>query len=326
MDLVRPELAERVLHEAVHWQVRLESGAATEADRLAFEQWRAADAAHQQAWRRVASLLESPFAVVRELGSRSPGQIQAAQQTLLHARRRKMLRGVLALAGVGSAAALVADRFAPIGQHMADLRTGTGERRRFALPDGSSVLLNARSAADVAFGDGLRLLHLRAGEIIATVAPDAARPFVVQTAHGRARALGTRFLTSLRDGQTQVVVLEHSVELETREGQRARLQEGEGAAFSAERIQRMEGSATNRAAWSGGMLAVDDAPLGEVIEDLRPYHAGFIRISPAAAGLRVFGVFPLGDVDQVLQTLAHTLALRVRRYGDWMVAIDLRQA
>ncbi|QEI04977.1 FecR family protein [Pigmentiphaga aceris] len=317
---------ERVLQAAVHWQVRLESGAATDKDRLAFERWCAADARHQAAWRRVAGLLDSPLSVVRELGNRAPEQIHAAQHALLHTRRRNLLRGALAVAGVGSATALIADRLAPLGQVTADLRTGTGERRHFALSDGSDVELNARSAADVRFDDAARVLRLRAGALIATVARDVARPFSVQTTHGEARALGTRFLTQLRDTHTQVVVLEHQVEIATRSGQRITLQAGEGATFTTESINRMGGAVQSAAAWSGGMLAVDDAPLSEVIEDVRAYHRGFIRVSLAAAPLRVFGVFPLGDTEQILQALAHSLPLNVQRVGGWVISIDVRQA
>ncbi|MFC3217208.1 hypothetical protein [Comamonas sp. JC664] len=57
-----------------------------------------------------------------------------------------MLRGALALGGIGVATALVADRLTPLGQLMADWHTGTGERREFTLADGTTVLLDARSA------------------------------------------------------------------------------------------------------------------------------------------------------------------------------------
>jgi len=322
----RPVFDDRVLHAAVDWQVQLASGTASEADRQAFERWRAADARHQAAWRRVSGLLDSPLAVVRELGTRAPEQIHAAQQALLHTRRRNLLRGVLAIGGIASGSALIADRITPLGQLTADLHTGTGERRRVALRDGSDVLLNARSAVDVAFDDSTRVLRLRAGALIATVAPDVRRPFLVQTMHGEARALGTRFLTTLRDDHTQVVVLEHRVEIATRSGQRTTLQAGEGASFTTERISAMGGPVRQAAVWSDGMLAVEDSPLSEVVEDLRPYHRGFIRLSAAAARLRVFGVFPLSDTEQIWQALAHTLPVRVQRYGGWMITIDVRQA
>ena len=43
----------------------------------------------------------------------------------------------------------------------ADVRTGTGERRTVTLADGSELLLNAQSAADIQFDPQRRLVRLQ---------------------------------------------------------------------------------------------------------------------------------------------------------------------
>jgi transmembrane sensor len=63
-------------------------------------------------------------------------------------------------------------------------------------------------------------------------------------------------------------------------------------------------------------------PLSEVVQALRPYRHGFIRISPAAARLQVLGAFPLDDSDRVLDALEQTLPIRVTRHGGWLVSIE----
>nr|WP_049831526.1 FecR family protein [Janthinobacterium sp. Marseille] len=317
---------ERTVHTAVDWLIRFESDNMTDSERRAFEQWRAADPSHELAWNRVAGLLNESLSVVRDAGLRAPGQVQAAQRALLNTRRRKLLRGALVFAGVGTTSVLLAERQIAVGQLWADLQTGTGQRQTFALADGSSVQLNARSAVDIDFNQDRRQLRLRAGELIASVAPDAGRPFLVQTTHGIIRALGTRFLVSQQDRQSQVVVLEHSVELRTRDGQHMRLREGEGATFDHSQIERIAGNASAHAAWSDGMLAVENATLAEVVAALKPYYSGYIRLSPEAASLRTFGVFPLEDPGHVLRTLAHTLPLKMHHYGNWLISIDVKQA
>jgi len=317
--------SDSVLGRAVHWRVRFESGAMTPAERRAFERWRGADPSHAQAWQMVGSALADPLAVVRELGRRAPGQAQAAHQALLKSRRRRMLGGTLALAGAAAGGALLADRRVPLAQLMADLSTSTGQRRDFALPDGSSVLLNARSAVDADFAADARRLRLRVGELIATAVFDPARPFVVETGQGSVRASQGRFLVGQRGQAVQAVALAGGLEVRGRSGERASLRGGQGAWLAAGRIVPMPGDAQSRAAWEGGMLAVDDAPLEEVVDALRAYYAGFIRLAPAARRLRVFGVFPLADTEQALQALAHTLPLAVRRRG-WLVTIDLLAA
>lgn len=317
---------DRIVHAAVDWLIRFESNTVTEAEQRAFELWKAADPAHELAWKRVAGLLNDSFAVVRDAGLRAPGQMQAAQRTLLSTRRRKLLRGALVFAGVSGGTALLAERQFAIGQLMADLQTGTGQRQTYALADGSSVQLNARSAVDVDFNQHTRQLRLRAGELIASVAPDSNRPFIVQTTHGMVRALGTRFLVQQRDTLSQVVVLEHSVDLRTSDGQQLRLREGEGAVFDAANVNRISGDASALAAWSDGMLAVENASLAEIITALKPYYSGYIRISPQAAALRTFGVFPLDNPAHTLRTLVHALPLQMQQYGNWLITIDLMSA
>lgn len=317
---------DRIVHTAVDWLIRFESNTVTEAEQRAFELWKASDPAHELAWKRVAGLLNDSFAVVRDAGLRAPGQMQAAHRTLLNTRRRKLLRGALIFAGVSGGSALLAERQFAIGQLMADLQTGTGQRQTFALADGSSVQLNARSAVDVDFNQYSRQLHLRAGELIASVAPDRNRPFIAQTAHGTVQALGTRFLVQRRDTLSQVVVLEHSVDLRTSDGQQLRLREGEGAVFDATTVNRISGDASTLAAWSDGMLAVENASLAEIIAALKPYYSGYIRISPQAAALRTFGVFPLDNPAHTLRTLVHALPLQMQQYGNWLITLDVMPA
>lgn len=311
------------LHAAVDWHVRMESGAASETDRHAFECWRLADPANEQAWRRVLALLDDSLAVVRETGMRAPGQLQAAQRALLNTRRRKMLTGALVFAGAGVTTVAV-NRQTPIAQLMADLHTGTGQRRTFALADGSSVQLNARSAADIHFSSTRRTLHLREGALLANVVRNTERDFLIQTACGQISALETKCMVSHGAGKLHVVAIEKSLEIHSRNGQRTRLYEGEGATFDDNSIKRMDGNALAATAWIDGMLAVENGNMLDVVSALKPYYRGLIRLSPEVAALRVFGSFPLTDVPDVLRTLAHTLPITMRQYGNWM--IDLRHA
>ncbi|HCE41020.1 MAG TPA: iron dicitrate transport regulator FecR, partial [Alcanivorax sp.] len=72
--------------------------------------------------------------------------------------------------------------------------TATGEIRDLGLDDGGRLWLNSATTVDVAYDDALRRVTLHDGEIlIQTGADPRRRPFVVDTRHGRLRALGTRF-------------------------------------------------------------------------------------------------------------------------------------
>ncbi|MDT4829116.1 hypothetical protein FQZ97_625300 [compost metagenome] len=59
-----------------------------------------------------------------------------------------------------------------------------------------------------------------------------------------------------------------------------------------------------------------------MVEALRPYHRGLIRVAPAVRPLRVQGVYPLDDPERALTALAETLPIRVSHYGPWLTLID----
>ncbi|WZB75419.1 FecR domain-containing protein [Achromobacter insuavis] len=304
---------------AVDWMVLLSSGEASAADRARFEAWHRTDPRHAAAWDMVTGALDSTFAPLGEgASSRAAGAALLAPTS-----RRRALRNALMLALAAGGLAALVDRQTPLRTLAADLRTGTGERHVYPLPDGSVVTLNARSAVDLQFDDRARVLRLREGAVYVRVAADAARPFIVASPDGEVQALGTVFGVA-RDARGSVAcVIEHSVEIRAA-GQRRTLAAGEGARFGAHGIGAPDAALAEAAAWHDGMLVVRDQPLGEVVAALRPYRRGFLRISPEAARLRVLGAFPLDDTDRVLESLRQTLPIEVARLGGWLVSIDLR--
>lgn len=320
--------------QAIDWLVRLDSGHAGEQDRQAFEHWLHQSPLHAQAWvqvqRRLSGGVEPALLQLRQHGE---GTAALGLQALVapvptQARRRGLLRGGVAALLASTATGWLLHRQIPLTTLAADLRTGTGQRSHHRLPDGSDIELEARSAVDIAFSDRQRLVRLREGALLAQVAASAPglgpRPFVVQSAQGTVQALGTRFMVRQAEGRTLVHVLQHSVLLTSLSGRQHRLDEGRSAWMDADGIDEQGTQHLAPAAWADGVIDVRDQPLGEVIEALRPYQAGILRISPEAARLRIFGVFPLARPEQVLQDLVDTHPIRVRRWGPWLTLIDVR--
>ncbi|MNK98440.1 fec operon regulator FecR [compost metagenome] len=118
-----------------------------------------------------------------------------------------------------------------------------------------------------------------------------------------------------------MVVLEHSVEARLFDGTQRVLQEGESALLYARHIEPVSGDQQHRADWLSGRLNVLDEPLENVVQALRPYSRGFVRVSPEVRDLRVQGVFPLNDPARTFAALAETLPIRVDHYSPWLTLI-----
>ena len=198
----------------------------------------------------------------------------------------------------------------------------TGERTKTVLADGSAVTLGARSAVDLAYGSDVRGLVLRTGASFVRVAAGDARPFVVRNGHRRVRARAGSFSVRTEGTWLHIAALDAPVDIAVAGGGTMTLSAGRTARAGASRIEPVRESAAFEASWVSGQLQVDEEPLGSVVERLRPYFPGVIRVSADAASLPVTGVLPLDEPVHALDALAQTLPLAIDRYAGYLILIS----
>jgi transmembrane sensor len=310
---------ETLIDEAAQWMALLQSGDVSLGERAAFEAWRTADPRHQQ--------------IIEQMGGglnllRNPNLRAVPRNSLLHSlnapsSRRRFISGSLSVLGVAVLAGLLGRRYGWLPE-AGELSTGTGERRDFALQDGSALTLNARSRVLPLFDSLQRLLALRSGELLVDVAKDPSRPFVVETEHGRIRALGTKFLVQHNDDSTRLVMLHSQVEVVTASGARQVVEAGESLLFNDLGILSLQRSNGHETAWTQGRLEIRDRPLSEVIDSLRRYRRGIVHVSAEVADLRLSGLYPLDDSDRTLQLLERSLPIRILWHNPYWISIEPR--
>lgn len=307
----------RALDEAIAWQLCLDSGEASEQQRQDFARWLAAHPEHGLVWRRLGG-------IDQQLAAATPAPARRA--LLQGGQRRRSLRrlggnALALLLASGIALALLAQQ-RPLGDYLADYRTAAGEQRDLLLADRSQIRLNSRSALNVAFDDDERRLVLLSGEILIQTAKGDARPFVVETAQGRLRALGTRFLVR-RDGDaTELIVLQSAVAARPLSGTQERIiQSGEQVRMDSRQLGDSSPAPIGADAWSRGMLVADNLPLQRLIDQLGEYRSGYLGLDPSLAGLRISGSFPLHDSDKALAALPPSLPVRIEQIGPWWTRV-----
>ena len=300
--------------QAAQWFVLLQSGETTAADRTRWTHWRAADPAHEAAWQR-AEQVSGKF-------GRLPGALSMPVLSRTVRSDRRAAVKALAVLLTAAPAGWLAWRASPAREWLADHRTATGERRELRLADGTRIQLNTATAIDVAYGTTQRLVRLHAGEILIETAPDAVpssdpayRPFIVETAQGRLRALGTRFVVRQHEGgdRSQLTVLDGAVEVRPDDARslRAVVRAGEQAMFSAKAIGEITAAEPDADDWSRGVLRARNMRLHDFLAELGRYRPGVLRCDPAVADLRVSGVFQLRDTGPVLDSLPQALPVDV---------------
>ena len=298
---------------AIDWMVLLQSGSADAGSEQQLQRWLDASAEHRNAWQQLQEI-QGRFQRLRDVAQRHPGQDQQARELLLRPSRRVALRSLAAFALTAGGVALLADRKFPLRELSADLRTATGQRSRFALDDGSMLTLDARSAMDLNFDASQRQLWLRRGRALLDIAADP-RPVLLHSLHAKLSLLRGKFMVERDETSTQVAALVDHLLIEHSSGHSLRLQAGEAARIDASGITTLGSNPLQLTDWLHGRVSLDNAPLLELVERLRAYRSGFLRVSPEAAALRVQGVFALDDSDRTLAALAETLPLLIRSYG-----------
>ncbi len=183
---------------------------------------------------------------------------------------------------------------------------------------------------DVEFDAGLRRIQLHAGEALVDTASDRAvvpsGPFVVDSAQGRVRALGTRFSLRLSEADSRVAVYRGAIEIQPAAPSAARrtLHAGQETRFTRQTIAAPKPANDDRSAWTRGMLLADNLRLGDFVAELARYRHGYLGCAPEVASLRIVGAFPLADTDRVLASLERALPVRVSTLGPWWVSIEPR--
>ena len=260
-----------VAQQASEWLVLLISGTATDKDRHAWEEWRNADPEHGRAWRHIENINQRLQGIPTDI------VFKTLTPNVLQSRRRliKALTVVLMASGTG----LLVRQTAPWREWTADYRTGTGEQRKLTLIDGTLIVLNTTSSIDVNYSDTIRLIQLRTGEMFITTAQDkpaatSMRPFVVETAEGTVRALGTRFVVRQENGRSHVAVYEGAVEIAPFDASDQKIIVPAGLALSFTRQTRDTFLSVdeNSIAWTEGMSVARNMRTGkfsgaDVLED-----------------------------------------------------------
>lgn len=296
----------KTLEAAATWYVQLNDGTVNEARQRAWHTWLHASPQHAAAWARVE--------ILQQQWSKMPRQAALSSLGAAKAQRRDVLKILSMLVAVGGCSWLAVEQV-PYRSMLAELSTGSRERRSLRLEDGSQLEMNAGTALDIHFDATQRQIQLYRGEILLqTAKPADPRPLVVQTVDGSVRALGTRFSVRQLPAYTRVGVLQAAVEVRPLQhaDQPLRLEAGQQVTFDRDAVSAIGLLPAESAAWVQGMLSVNDWPLGDFIEELGRYRPGVLRCDPAVQGLSISGAFRIDDTDTVLENLSKTLPVKVR--------------
>ena len=337
---------DNITRQAAEWLVRLSADNTTSSDYAAllaeYEKWKQADLRHAETDEKMASLI-GQTRQLRNITSNTAPARTAIEAGFTENRKRSHIKSVGAALVLVLALAVpgwLILQSNPPAYLLADMRTAPGKWETRTLTDDSRITLNSASAVNLDFDASRRVLTLVRGKILVDVAADPARPFLVETAHGSIRALGTRFVVSLDADATTLTMLESSTAVQmatekklqdeakdkaTKNVNGTIINAGQGVRITATGIgavANIDARAVSDA-WKVRQLVVENRPLPEVLDEVARYRPGFIRYDRARIeNMKVSAVLPLDDPDKALQLLARSFPIRVHTVTSWLVIVD----
>ncbi len=326
----------KIQEEAAGWFSRRLTGGLSDTEETDFRQWLAADTRHgkefetlEKAWGTLGALYASPIIMAaRDSALRHTGQEEQrlSQKQGLSSFFTGFFRpaAVAAMAAVIVFALVALDKFLFFNQP--DIySTMRGEQRAVQLADGSRLELNTGTTVEVRYTDDKRLLTLVQGQAYFTVASDPNRPFSVSLGNSVVNALGTAFEVYKKRSEVQVTLVDGSVEVtsviaaEQGAGWRQKLVPGEQIIYTSKptgsnslKVQKVD--IKRETAWRQGKLDFNNITLAEAVQEFGRYAASPIVIEDKKLnGLKISGVFNVGDTETALLALESGFGIMVER-------------
>lgn len=318
---------------AQQWFARLLAPDCGDAQRAAFERWRAADPAHDAAYRNVEDVWQRSAGLGED-----PAIAAALQEALRPARPRRF-----GSAGRPALAAAASLTFLAIAVSLWVLRpaevpvqryvTALGEQRTVVLEDGSRMVLDTDTAVLARFARRERSLTLQRGQADFAVRPDARRPFVVHAAGASVTATGTRFQVRVDEGGGSVALLEGEVVVAARPGtsaQRAsivlapneRIEIGADGALAGKHVLPGDQLAVIQS-WTEGNLVVNAWSLEALVAEMNRYSDTKLRLGdPALRDIPISGVFKAGDQQSFALALEYGWSIRAEQRANGEIVLS----
>lgn len=310
--------------QASAWLVLLEDAPEDDALRAEFMDWLMASPAHLAAWEetaRVSDLIATAGPLPQNSFSQAPG---SGRSTWF-----RNIRPARALAPLAMAACLawIAVPYIAL-QLRSDATTGAGELRQVTLDDGSRVQLAPTTAIAFSNDAAGRRLNLLRGEAWFDVTHDETHPFKVIAGDNTVTVLGTAFSVRKTDTGTDVAVQRGQVAVTASDGTRSdrvELVAGQSVSTDGTVITRGTVRPDRVASWRDGIAIVNDLPVGDVIDRIRPWYKGYIIArGPGLKDRHVNGVYDLRDPDLALKALAEAHKVTVSRVSPWLRIVTVR--
>lgn len=282
---------------ALDWLLRSQSSGTDPMEDPAFRAWLESDPLNLGTYSRAKTVWQDP-AFLQALASKREKRGPSPTAWMMRIAASIAMIAVLGSATLrltGTALRWPSDYAAPIGGQL-----------HASLDDKTQVVLDSGAAIDLAYDSRARTISLRSGRAFVDVGRDT-RPFRIMAGTVEVRDIGTRFSVE-RDGAVVRVAVERG-EVALRPADETRpeqhLTAGQTGGYAQGFLPVWAVPNDISFAWLDHRLFFSQQPLGEVVQQLRRYHRGWIVVAtPRLANVKISGGYDTRDPVSAMEDLA----------------------
>ncbi len=320
---------------ASEYVARLHSGELTQSDEDALEKWLAKDPRNKEEYEKHLNVwsLSADLEDDEEFQNEDFGKLGSRQ-------------GLKRYVGVAAMLLLILSTYLIIENFIVETNqniyvTKIGEQKTISLTDGSTVTMNTNTKLSVRMSQEERFVTLEFGEAFFDVVRDEERPFSVVAGERTVRVLGTRFNVLLDGEKTKVGVVHGLVAVHDAQKEALRsnaidsvMGQDEAIKLEAGNLVTFQNIASTQPVrekyedldrldeWRKQIITFDEKSLMEVLKELNRYSSKKILVEDRdVIDLKVSGVFPLTDIDAILEGMEHSFPVNIIRYSDRIVIV-----
>lgn len=194
--------------------------------------------------------------------------------------------------------------------------------QKISLPDGSNIILDAKTILKVHYFKDRRVIDLKEGNVFFNVAKNNNRPFIINTKEIRVQVLGTSFEINNQKEKIDIEVKNGIVSVQKYDKsytkELVKLTKGRKISFNrSSNIFSLEDiEIKNIASWKNGVLTFNDTTLKEAIDDFKKYKDMIIFLQPDIEKLTITGAFSINDFDKFLYAISQIHTLNITKKAE----------
>ncbi|WP_152020018.1 FecR family protein [Aliarcobacter butzleri] len=202
--------------------------------------------------------------------------------------------------------------------------TTNKEIKNIVLPDGSRVILDAKTKVDIKYFENKREVNIISGKALFDVAKNPNKPFIVNANKIKVEVLGTNFEVKNEEDKISIDVISGKVKVEENKDNKfeelAILTSGKRISFDKEnnKIILKDIDIKNIASWKDGILFFQDYSLEKSINEFRKYKDINIFIDNNIKKYMISGSFKIDEFDKFLFALSKIYSLKIDRKDNYI--------